>query len=238
DTDVVYHPKLIKLFNISSESTLLFFFQAEDGIRDRNVTGVQTCALPISFFALYGDVPRFSCTAAGGSALWAPLTAAVSGHASQAPFRLCPPPGRRGPTFVFLKGGGSYGHEDRRGGPRLGCGGPGPWPRGRAAGSGRQRPERRAGLPVLYRQPRLPPDRPGGGPDGGVGCGPAARRGLWVQLCHLSGGQKALLRQPLHLLLHRPAAAGDAQKPVLQGRRRAAVLFVRQLYHHDQYARS
>src|SRR5699024_11967618 len=27
----------------------VFFFQAEDGIRDRNVTGVQTCALPISF---------------------------------------------------------------------------------------------------------------------------------------------------------------------------------------------
>src|SRR5699024_11587386 len=26
---------------------LLVFFQAEDGIRDRNVTGVQTCALPI-----------------------------------------------------------------------------------------------------------------------------------------------------------------------------------------------
>src|SRR5699024_11306941 len=25
-----------------------FFIQAEDGIRDRNVTGVQTCALPIS----------------------------------------------------------------------------------------------------------------------------------------------------------------------------------------------
>src|SRR5207249_9023778 len=29
-------------------SCLAFFFQAEDGIRDRNVTGVQTCALPIS----------------------------------------------------------------------------------------------------------------------------------------------------------------------------------------------
>src|SRR5699024_11289058 len=27
----------------------VFFFQAEDGIRDRNVTGVQTCALPILF---------------------------------------------------------------------------------------------------------------------------------------------------------------------------------------------
>src|SRR5437773_12368455 len=26
-----------------------FFFQAEDGIRDRDVTGVQTCALPIYF---------------------------------------------------------------------------------------------------------------------------------------------------------------------------------------------
>src|SRR5437868_12884920 len=25
------------------------FFRAEDGIRDRNVTGVKTCALPISF---------------------------------------------------------------------------------------------------------------------------------------------------------------------------------------------
>src|SRR2546430_9929836 len=27
--------------------TLIFFFQAEDGIRDLTVTGVQTCALPI-----------------------------------------------------------------------------------------------------------------------------------------------------------------------------------------------
>src|SRR5699024_2789420 len=30
-----------------SSPSLYFFFQAEDGIRDRNVTGVQTCALPI-----------------------------------------------------------------------------------------------------------------------------------------------------------------------------------------------
>src|SRR5256885_12034169 len=28
-------------------SVVLFFFQAEDGIRDYKVTGVQTCALPI-----------------------------------------------------------------------------------------------------------------------------------------------------------------------------------------------
>src|SRR5699024_11272425 len=30
-----------------SFSLIDFFFRAEDGIRDRNVTGVQTCALPI-----------------------------------------------------------------------------------------------------------------------------------------------------------------------------------------------
>src|SRR5699024_12182701 len=36
---------------------VFFFFQAEDGIRDRNVTGVQTCALPIySAEAGHGDL--------------------------------------------------------------------------------------------------------------------------------------------------------------------------------------
>src|SRR5438067_6259707 len=36
-----------------------FFFQAEDGIRDRNVTGVQTCALPISAPFTHGSGERF-----------------------------------------------------------------------------------------------------------------------------------------------------------------------------------
>ena len=54
-----------------------FFFQAEDGIRDADVTGVQTCALPISpvpsFFpapekrkpspALLGEREAFPCPA-------------------------------------------------------------------------------------------------------------------------------------------------------------------------------
>src|SRR6266704_4176019 len=40
-----------------------FFFQAEDGIRDRNVTGVQTCALPISMSEWSG----FSSTSAASS---------------------------------------------------------------------------------------------------------------------------------------------------------------------------
>src|SRR5690554_3429471 len=32
---------------VAESSCLAFFFQAEDGIRDADVTGVQTCALPI-----------------------------------------------------------------------------------------------------------------------------------------------------------------------------------------------
>src|SRR5699024_12221071 len=36
-----------------------FFFQAEDGIRDRNVTGVQTCALPISLRMVLARELRF-----------------------------------------------------------------------------------------------------------------------------------------------------------------------------------
>src|SRR2546430_4973620 len=35
-------------------SIVFFFFQAEDGIRDLTVTGVQTCALPISEDSLLG----------------------------------------------------------------------------------------------------------------------------------------------------------------------------------------
>src|SRR5271165_7057447 len=35
------------LWKEEGESSFFFFFQAEDGIRDFHVTGVQTCALPI-----------------------------------------------------------------------------------------------------------------------------------------------------------------------------------------------
>src|SRR2546430_14549140 len=34
--------------SLDAASSRIFFFQAEDGIRDLTVTGVQTCALPIS----------------------------------------------------------------------------------------------------------------------------------------------------------------------------------------------
>src|SRR5205085_8257400 len=35
-------------YQVILSEKLFFFFQAEDGIRDLTVTGVQTCALPIS----------------------------------------------------------------------------------------------------------------------------------------------------------------------------------------------
>src|SRR5437588_1716229 len=44
----------------TSLSSIFFFFQAEDGIRDHCVTGVQTCALPICGQD-YGFVPDVTC---------------------------------------------------------------------------------------------------------------------------------------------------------------------------------
>src|SRR6266850_8032769 len=38
----------VAFISIEPSITSFFFFQAEDGIRDYKVTGVQTCALPIS----------------------------------------------------------------------------------------------------------------------------------------------------------------------------------------------
>src|SRR5256886_12019288 len=43
---------------------VFFFFQAEDGIRDLTVTGVQTCALPISYIK-YGLDPQEGALKAG-----------------------------------------------------------------------------------------------------------------------------------------------------------------------------
>src|SRR5256886_14548721 len=37
----------VSIFRQADSCVCLFFFQAEDGIRDLTVTGVQTCALPI-----------------------------------------------------------------------------------------------------------------------------------------------------------------------------------------------
>src|SRR5690606_41209854 len=45
------------------DHSFFFFFQAEDGIRDFHVTGVQTCALPI----LRCGIDRWSASATGNS---------------------------------------------------------------------------------------------------------------------------------------------------------------------------
>src|SRR3712207_3625229 len=45
-----------------------FFFQAEDGIRDIGVTGVQTCALPISTAPRLRRVERYLAVAWGSGA--------------------------------------------------------------------------------------------------------------------------------------------------------------------------
>src|SRR5256885_4800126 len=47
-----------------------FFFQAEDGIRDYKVTGVQTCALPI-LFRTHADAPRVLLANSNLVARWA-----------------------------------------------------------------------------------------------------------------------------------------------------------------------
>src|SRR5207245_708267 len=54
---------LFAVFVFAARSSLCtppysFFFQAEDGIRDATVTGVQTCALPIYILALAEDVAQ------------------------------------------------------------------------------------------------------------------------------------------------------------------------------------
>src|SRR2546421_5347040 len=44
---MVVNTSIIPLFRVWHFIFVFFFFQAEDGIRDLIVTGVQTCALPI-----------------------------------------------------------------------------------------------------------------------------------------------------------------------------------------------
>src|SRR5256885_9946829 len=44
---------------------MVFFFQAEDGIRDYKVTGVQTCALPIFQVSQQQGICRVRCRTGG-----------------------------------------------------------------------------------------------------------------------------------------------------------------------------
>src|SRR2546429_4833528 len=53
---------------MSAYGGVFFFFQAEDGIRDVAVTGVQTCALPISLSAVSGRALTNGCITSGNRA--------------------------------------------------------------------------------------------------------------------------------------------------------------------------
>src|SRR5690606_41054878 len=64
---------------------VIFFFQAEDGIRDFHVTGVQTCALPISWAFPYTLI---SCANADKKRLKVDLLAAFPVAACQAALAL------------------------------------------------------------------------------------------------------------------------------------------------------
>src|SRR5699024_12120454 len=72
-------------------SVLVFFFQAEDGIRDRNVTGVQTCALPISYDQVSTAIadPRVQGVALTGSERGGSTVAEAAGkHLKQSTLEL------------------------------------------------------------------------------------------------------------------------------------------------------
>src|SRR5207302_2266189 len=62
---------------------VFFFFQAEDGIRDFHVTGVQTCALPILADRAFLSVRRHLQPVAGSNGVHRELLAVVVGLALQ-----------------------------------------------------------------------------------------------------------------------------------------------------------
>src|SRR2546425_6937433 len=70
----------------SSSTFIFFFFQAEDGIRDKLVTGVQTCALPIfqraSERALREGITLGDCLAAASAAATTEVALLLMGYAN------------------------------------------------------------------------------------------------------------------------------------------------------------
>src|SRR5206468_9875123 len=79
-----------------------FFFQAEDGIRDLIVTGVQTCALPISAEKVVGEARGEP--GPGVAAVGALVNAAFPGAADNGP----------GLAFAAPHGGENHRSEERR----------------------------------------------------------------------------------------------------------------------------
>src|SRR5207249_10088012 len=99
-------------------SGFCFFFQAEDGIRDRNVTGVQTCALPIFCCGAPGvccGAPGVCCGAPGvclapGVCGGAPatLTRPLAGPLAGSPNAVRGGPSRAAPPVTIARARSSY----------------------------------------------------------------------------------------------------------------------------------
>src|SRR5439155_6726271 len=65
---IEYSGRLVVHFKVKNIFVIFFFFQAEDGIRDGHVTGVQTCALPISPVSADRPAPEGAlCPECGGN---------------------------------------------------------------------------------------------------------------------------------------------------------------------------
>src|SRR5260370_12206810 len=88
---------------LSTLESSVFFFQAEDGIRDSSVTGVQTCALPI-----FG-VPAADLGGDDRAALGAAVEHPRPGHR----FEARPQLGRQAPG-PRRPGGADRGRGDRK----------------------------------------------------------------------------------------------------------------------------
>src|SRR5690606_21706682 len=97
---------------------IVFFFQAEDGIRDFHVTGVQTCALPISSYsrpevpvggdegASYFQNGRVTLEWKGMSRIGDRACALVGFDSGESDFRMAMEPAPGMPMTV--KGGSQY----------------------------------------------------------------------------------------------------------------------------------
>src|SRR5207249_8980497 len=104
-----------------------FFFQAEDGIRDRNVTGVQTCALPILPHVALAPRERAEAAAADLAAERVdihgrqhPLQGADAVAAPSAPTTAVVTPGvTHRPQGTMARAGRVSDAGRRRGAPRL-----------------------------------------------------------------------------------------------------------------------
>src|SRR5207244_7132145 len=97
----------------SCDLVFFFFFQAEDGIRDDLVTGVQTCALPICYRA--ATCSRWPGRATG---CWSDSTGTDSTRTSTCPGSSASPAGRAAtaPAPPATRS------EERRGGKEGSCG--------------------------------------------------------------------------------------------------------------------